>query len=138
MHQSSTPTATIYRPVIAILEDDQDLINAYGMLFKYQGFNAGIFDDNETCKEFIRINHPSVIVVDIYSDIDKNGLDFLTDIKQELGADMPRVLIASGTQYRNYKNHPALQNIALLGAFLKPFDIDKLVNTIEQGCHWLS
>lgn len=116
---------------IAVLEDDTPTAELYQLLFDTHGYRSGIFEDNERCCQFIRDDHPDLLIFDVLG-LTQNGLNVLAMLHDEYGEHLPPVIIA--TALRNYQisDHPVLQQVRDLHILYKPFDLAELVETIDH------
>jgi DNA-binding response OmpR family regulator len=116
--------------MIVILEDDGPTCDLYQLVLEYQGFRLGIFDDQDRCCDFIRAQHPDVLIFDVLGPT-QNGLSVLYNLHAELGDHMPPVIIATALQHYQISDHPVMQLVPSLRMLHKPFDIYEMVAAVE-------
>ncbi len=115
-----------------IFEDDTLTASMYKMLLEREGFAAKIYDDNEACRREVRAHHPDLLICDVMNDGGTSGLNLIESICEDLGDQVPAVIVATALQTHQIRNHPALRRVRNLRTMMKPFDIDVMLNTITQ------
>ncbi len=127
------PTLVAPKPLtIAILEDDKETRDLYQMLFEHHGEVPRLFRESDACCAYIRQEHPDLLIFDVMGCSAQNGLTVLDSLADEFGAAMPPVIVATALHDYQIARHPVLRRLPRWQTIYKPFDIFKLLATVEQ------
>jgi DNA-binding response OmpR family regulator len=121
-HQPSPLNA----PVIAILEDNVATGELYQILLEHSGFHTALFQDYQTCREYIRANCPDLLIFDVMGSV-PNGLSGLEMLYEEFGDRMPPAIVATALRQHHIAGHPVVEHLNHLTMLYKPFPNTELV-----------
>lgn len=113
---------------ILVIDDDEDLLEIFNLIFKDAGYNVVTSNHSETATRIVEIG-PDLVILDIrIAGSPLNGGEICAAIKQKFrDAPIPVLLISGETN---------LSDIALRcgadGFVKKPFDIDNLLSEIKH------
>ena len=111
---------------IVIVEDEPDLANNIAELIEHFGYSvSGIFEDSESCLNFLAKNDADLVILDILIQGDSNGIDLGRKIKAEYN-----IPIVFCTAYTNDSMLQEVKTINAQGYIVKPFTRDVLKTNI--------
>jgi len=119
-----------YSKLVAVFDDDQDLLNIFRFLFEDEGFNVQTFQDCDNVVEKVRTISPDLILMDNWipstgGEIAVQNLKNQPDLK-----DIPVIYVSA--------NNDVKEIAARAGAdrFLaKPFEFDDLLALAKELLH---
>lgn len=113
---------------IIIVDDDTEILESLGLLLDFEGFEVEAFErGSEIFKAVETTTPPDAILLDMWL-MDEDGREICRKLKQkDKTKNIPVIMISA--------SH-GLEKTAIdsgASAFIsKPFDIDEVVNTIQQ------
>lgn len=116
--------------LIVIVDDEKIITSAFKTLLKVEGYsNVQCFNSPVEALKFLESNVPEIVVSDFLMP-EKNGLEFLTEVKK-LYSEVSMILL---TGYADKENAiRAINEIGLYKYIEKPWDNDDLVMNIRNG-----
>jgi len=116
------------RPLIAVVDDDQSVLNSVARLLRSVGYAVATFSTGPEFLGSIATSSPRCLVLDVQMP-DMNGLELQTRLT-DLGHQMPVVFITAN-------DSPQTRAIAIqsgvLDVFLKPFEEKALLAAIGKA-----
>jgi len=118
-------------PKVLVVDDDPAILEICSDLLETEGYTVAVAPNGQQALNVMRGAHPDVVLMDIMMPV----LDGITTCQQmhadpEL-AEIPVVLMSARTNL-NLQNRDLAHAAALVA---KPFDIDHLLDTIQQLIH---
>lgn len=116
---------------ILIIDDDEDILEIFNIIFRDAGYNVVISNHSETAEHIHEIG-PDLVILDIrIGGSDKTGGDICTEIKEKFrDARLPVVLISGETDIS-----AIAKKCGADGYIPKPFDIEDVLKRITQLLH---
>lgn len=113
---------------ILIIDDDEDILEIFNLIFQDAGYNVVISNNGETA-EHVREIGPDLVILDIrITGSAKDGGQICTEIKEKFkNARLPVILISGETNISNIAAKCGAD-----GFIEKPFDIEQLLAYIKQ------
>jgi CheY-like chemotaxis protein len=113
---------------ILVIDDDEDLLEIFSLIFKGEGYNVVTSNHSDTAQQIVEIG-PDLVILDIrIAGSPQNGGEICEAIKRKFrDAPIPVLLISGESD---------ISEIAFScgadGFIKKPFDIDSLILEIKQ------
>lgn len=115
---------------ILLVDDDKDLSQSLANLFDSDKFRFQFLDDGTDVAEFVKDhNDLDLIMLDVNLPT-MSGLEVLRKIKETKSA--PPVIVISG--FVSTENAMEAMREGAFEYLTKPFDIEKLINTVNKAC----
>ncbi|PWK77234.1 response regulator receiver domain-containing protein [Mucilaginibacter oryzae] len=113
---------------ILVIDDDEDLLDIFSILFRDAGYNVITSNHSETANEILEIG-PDLVILDIrISGSPQSGEDICRNIKQKFkSARIPVLLISAETDISEIAFRCGAD-----GFVTKPFDIPSLLMEIRK------
>lgn len=112
---------------IWIVDDDRPILDAIDIVLKDAGYETRVFDSGIKLKQILEISRPDLILLDILLS-GESGVEVCKELKHhDEHRDIP-VILMSADMHLDKKYEDAGANNYLK----KPFDIDALVELVEQ------
>ncbi|MCI4668131.1 MAG: response regulator [Bacteroidia bacterium] len=116
------------KPLVVIIDDEEDLLDLYEYNFAKRGFEVITFLRAKSALEFLQKNQPDIILCD-WMMPDMDGLDFCKRIKSNLKlADIPFMMVTCKTE------KSAIRQALAAGVsdyVAKPIGMDELVAKVN-------
>lgn len=111
-----------------VIDDDEDLLEIFNLIFQDAGYNVVISNNGETAEHIHEIG-PDLVILDIrIAGWAKHGGQICAEIKEKFKpAHIPVVLISGETDISSFA-----AGCGADGFISKPFDIPDLLNHIQQ------
>lgn len=112
---------------VLIVDDEYDLLQAIAALLKDEGYDVETFSSGPSAVKHLmgQEAQPSVILLDVMMPI-LSGLDVLRQLRGHDGTrEVPVVMMSAA-------DPPADEDLAWDAFLKKPFDIKKLLRTVER------
>jgi DNA-binding response OmpR family regulator len=115
---------------VLVVEDDTFLASAYNAKLTKSGYDVKLASDGEKGLAEVKTFNPDIILLDILMP-GKDGFDFLTEIKNILGAESIPIIVSS-----NLDQSDAINKAMALGAkdyiIKSAMSLDELTTKIEK------
>ncbi|RFZ91312.1 response regulator [Mucilaginibacter conchicola] len=113
---------------ILVIDDDEDLLEIFSLIFKDAGYNIVTSNHSETAQQIVEIG-PDLVILDIrIAGSPQNGGEICSAIKQKFrDAPIPVLLISGETNISDIAFGCGAD-----GFIKKPFDIDSLLTEIKH------
>jgi two-component system chemotaxis response regulator CheY len=111
---------------ILVVDDDAAILTFISMALSDEGYEVLTAEDGLSALELVLAQHPDLILLDMRMP----GLDgraFIQTYKEKPDADIPIILMTADHSDRN-----ALADLPIEGYLAKPFDLDDLLNLVNQ------
>ncbi|MGB5163853.1 MAG: ATP-binding protein [Woeseiaceae bacterium] len=111
--------------MIILIEDDENVSNAWGMLLQAEGYEVAKAESAKQARELIgQINDmPALIISDFHLLDGSTGVEAIASIRQHYGADIP-AFIVSGDTSKVVKDARPVHNCTMMN---KPVDTARLL-----------
>lgn len=118
---------------ILLVDDDKDLSKSLSELFDSTKFNFKFLNDGVEVTDYINRNNLDLVMLDVNLPT-MSGLDVLKQIKQ-IDEELP-VIVISG--FVSTENAIEAMREGAYEYLTKPFQLDKLINTVNKACGYSS
>lgn len=117
---------------IAVIDDDQPILDLMQELFREQGWDAILHTDARTAVQMVQQEHPDAVLLDLWLDSAVTGWQILTQLKADPSTSGIPVIILSGAvgELESRASWLAEHGVPVLA---KPFTLDELYETIEAA-----
>lgn len=118
--------------LIAIVEDDKAIANLLESLLSEEGYATCYYESGQAAYLGVLADPPQLIITDMQMEHDDAGLELLHRLHQHAAtAQIPVILYSAAVRYLRQKvEEQAITNAVILE---KPFDIQELLQQVEQG-----
>jgi two-component system response regulator MprA len=114
---------------ILVVDDNLDILESMSRLLKSAGYDVVTATDGQVALDRLRGGTtPSVILLDLMMP-GMNGWQFLEELHRDPSLTAIPVVIVSGGSYRETE----IKSLGVAGYLKKPFDVTKLLATVEQN-----
>jgi DNA-binding response OmpR family regulator len=124
-----TSPLTDPRPLVLVVEDEQDFHLLYRLALEPEGFEIVSAHDADEAMELINDRTPDVILADTVG-AQGRGPDLLTRIHSNEALRRIPVIVCSGRSERQERDRAA--SLGAAAYFVKPVERDELVRTIRS------
>ncbi len=111
---------------IMIVDDDSTMVSLLELLFEMDGFEVVSFSNRDSIVEDIRLNNPSLVLMDVFiSNID--GLELLKQVRASEDLSEMKIIMSSGMDLTD--------RCMLAGAdafLLKPYPPEELMGMVNR------
>ena len=116
---------------ILVIDDDEDLLEIFKIIFQEEGYNVVLSNHAETVEHIHQIS-PDLVILDIrLTGSEKTGGDICAEIKEKFAkARLPVVLISAETDIRKIAELCGAD-----GYISKPFDVAAVLLKINELLH---
>ncbi len=111
-----------------IVDDDKPILDAVDIVLKEAGYETRIFENSKKLMQILSITKPDLILLDILLS-GESGIDVCRNLKNDEDFQKIPVILMSADMHLDKKYQDAKANSYLK----KPFDIDALVDLVEQN-----
>jgi signal transduction histidine kinase len=127
-HIASEPASPKLQKSVAILDDDEMVLNAVDKMVKSMGYKTFRFSNAHEFIEWMQAksHYPNCILLDLNMPL-MNGTEVYNKLKQEF-SDLKFIIMTGNYENNDHSDFEIAPNVQLL---LKPFGIDKLQNTLS-------
>lgn len=112
-------------PTILIVDDDDAIRDFLRSAFEAEGYDVLAAEDGEAALMLCEGAWPSFILLDLMMPR-LDGIGFLHEFRRRYGSDAAPIYVMSAV--RTVTLHA--QAVGVMGAFLKPFDLDDLLQVV--------
>ncbi|HEX5164543.1 MAG TPA: response regulator [Thermomicrobiales bacterium] len=119
------------RPLIAVVDDDRVYTEMIRDFLDGEGYDTVLLREASTAVEAIVRARPALALLDMRMDVPQSGVAILADLRANPATSSLPVIICTADQQflRTHAAELQRQNAAFVA---KPFDLDVLLNVIEQ------
>lgn len=117
-------------PTVLIVDDEDGIRDFLRSAFEAEGFTVLAAADGAAAISLCEIYRPDAILLDLMMPR-LDGLGFVHEYRRLFGVDATPIYIMSAVS--TAVEHAKAAGVA--GAFLKPFDLDEVLATIEAATH---
>jgi DNA-binding response OmpR family regulator len=119
-------------PRIAVIDNDQTLVDLAEELFSEQGWESEKYLDGKSALTALSAEPPDVIILDLFLDSRETGWNILQRLKMDGATQDVPVIIWSGAvdKLRDKETWLSEHGIPTIG---KPFDIAELYRLVEEA-----
>jgi DNA-binding response OmpR family regulator len=110
---------------IAIVEDDRFISQFLSEVLSDEGYAVRVYSDGRSAVTAILAQPPALVLLDLGLPA-MAGEEVLNDVRRQLGADLPIVIMTASTARRNWAAQGATTFLT------KPFDIDELLRCVAR------
>ena len=111
---------------ILVVDDDAAILTFISMALSDEGYEVFTAEDGLSALELVLAQHPDLILLDMRMP-GVDGRAFIQIYKERPDADIPIILMTADHSDRN-----ALADLPIEGYLAKPFDLDDLLNLVNQ------
>ena len=122
---------TLFSPVVAIVDDEQGLLDFLSGVLKEQNIGSWVFKDGFKALESIK-DHPFDLVIIDLNMPGLGGLELLDAIKEH-EEDLPVIIMAGCT---DTEAEIRAVNLHAFEMLLKPFTIKPFIEAVGRGIAW--
>ncbi len=108
---------------ICLVDDDADFCEIYSRSLEKEGFHVSVANDGEHGLELIRMESPSIILLDLQMPV-KNGFDVLRELALDMSASKIPVIVLS--------NNDQETSFAVVGDYKIKFFLVKALTTPKE------
>lgn len=114
-------------PLVLVADDDQDILDAVGMLLEDEGFRVITIDQCQEVFEQVKENHPDVVMLDIWMS-GCSGKEMCARIKQDVTIrDTPVILFSANRDIVSMAEEAGADDY-----LEKPFEMDDLLAKLAK------
>lgn len=117
-------------PTVLVVDDEDGIRDFLRSAFEAEGFTVLAAADGAAALALCEIYRPDAILLDLMMPR-LDGLGFVHEYRRLFGVDATPIYIMSAVS--TAVDHAKAAGVA--GAFLKPFDLDEVIATIEAATH---
>jgi DNA-binding NtrC family response regulator len=117
-------------PTILIVEDEHDVLTAFGAVLRHEGYDVRTAPTPETALEVLDKEHPDLVLLDIkLGNMDQNdGLDLLQQMRERL----PHLKVVVVSAYLDFVTRQAALDGGALECWPKPVTMQMLRERTAQ------
>lgn len=119
------------RRSVLIVEDDTATARAIEVLLDRAGYDARVCHKGGDALKQVRQDRPSALLIDVHLK-DVSGLVLAQQVRQELGPDVPIIMVSGDTSMETLNSLPHVGATYFLS---KPMNADSLVRHVRE---WLA
>lgn len=114
---------------VLVVDDDPDIVMLCRLLLVSRGYEVLTASDAATALSMVRDQAPDVVVLD-YMLPDATGLEVIRAVREEVGADVPVVML---TARADVGDQQAAWHLGVVDYVIKPFEEERLFRAVESA-----
>lgn len=113
---------------IFVVEDNQGIAKSLASVLRRAGYEPVVFHSGKSALDRVQIDTPAAVLVDIHLP-DINGLIVSQKMREQLGPDVPIVIVSGDTSMENLN---ALPHVGATYFFSKPMSAGNLIQFLRE------
>jgi DNA-binding response OmpR family regulator len=113
---------------IFVVEDNEGIAKSLAAVLRRAGYEPAVFHSGKTALDRARIETPAAVLVDIHLP-DINGLIVSQKLREQLGPDVPIVVVSGDASMENLNSLP---HVGATYFFSKPMNAGNLIKFLRE------
>ena len=125
------------KPLILLVDDDQDFLEINGSILKAQGYRVECFTDADRAWDSLKHRMPDLVITDLMMRSLDSGFSFARKIKSDSACSkIPVIIVTAVASKRGFDFNPQSRGeLEVMGAdayFDKPVSPDSLIAKVKE------